>query len=126
MVWIIILLFVFSGIGAYFVMKSPFKYGHRILIDLCTNLACWMWLLFTDISELSLLLLISFSCLTLLGIITHFLAPLFLNIIGKCFSKWNRDAYSPRTYEEHLHDGLLVDELCGLFECYCHWVEVLW
>lgn len=105
MIWIIILLFIFSGISAYFIMKSPFKYGHKILIDLCINLACWMWLLFTDISELSLLLLISFSCLTLLGIITHFLAPLFLNIVGKCFSKWNRETYSPRTYEEHLHDG---------------------
>ncbi len=105
MVWIIILLFVCSGISAYFVVKSPFKYGHKILIDLCINLACWIWLLFTDISELSLLLLISLSCLTLLGIITHFLAPLFLNIIGKCFSKWNRDTYSPRTYKEHLHDG---------------------
>lgn len=105
MVWAIILLFVFSGISAYFVMKSHLKYWCKILINLCINLACWMWSLFTDISELSLLLLVSFSCLTLLGIIIHFIAPLFLNIIGKCFSKWNRDTYSPKTYEEHLHDG---------------------
>ena len=90
MVWIIILLFVFSGISAYFAMKLPVKYRYKILTNMCINTACWIWLLFTEISELSLLLLISFSCLTLLGIVTHFIAPLFLNIIGKCFSKWNR------------------------------------
>ena len=48
-----------------------------------------MWLLFTDISELFLFSLVSFSGFSLLGIVTHFLAPLFLNIIGKCFSKWS-------------------------------------
>lgn len=103
--WIIILLFMFSGISAYFTMKTTIKYGYRILINCCIEVACWIWLFLTDISELSLLLLIAFSCLALLGIITHFLAPLFLNVIGKCFSKLNRDTYSPRTYDEHLYDG---------------------
>lgn len=103
--WIIILLFVFSGISAFFATKATIKYGIKILINCCIEVACWIWLFLTDISELSLLLLIAFSCLTLLGIITHFLAPLFLNIIGKCFSKLNRNTYTPRTYDEHLHDG---------------------
>ena len=105
MEWIVILLFIFSGIVAYFTMKPPLKYGYKILINCCTVIACWTWLLWADISELSLLLLIAFSCLTLLGIIIHFLAPLVLNIIGKCFSKLSRDIYSPRTYTEHLNDG---------------------
>ena len=105
MVWIIILLLIFSGISAYFTMKATIKYQYKILINCCIVLACWIWLFLTDISELSLLLLIVFSCLQLLGIITHFLAPLFLNAIGKCFSKLNQDTYSPKTYDEHLHDG---------------------
>lgn len=105
MVGIIILLFIFSGISAYFTMKVTIKYGYKIFINCCIEVVCWTWLFLTDIYELSLLLLIAFSCLTLLGIITHFLAPLFLNTIGKCFSKLNRNTYSSKTYDEHLHDG---------------------
>lgn len=105
MVWLIILLFILSGISAYFTMKATIRYGYRILINCCIVVACWIWLLFTDIPELSLLLLISFSSFTLLGIFAHFLAPLFLNAIGKCFSELKRDTYYPKTYNEHLRDG---------------------
>lgn len=105
MVWIVILLFIFSGISAYFITKVNIKYQYKILINCCTSVVCWIWLLLTDISELSLLLLIAFSCLVLSGIIIHFLAPLFLNIVGRFFSKLTRETYFPKTYEEHLNDG---------------------
>lgn len=105
MIWIVILVFLLSGIGAYFVMKIKVRYRYKIAIDFCALIVSVFILFLSNIKELSVLLLIELSSLNLLGIIVHYLAPLIFNALGFCLSKMKKAPYSPKTYNDFLNDG---------------------
>lgn len=105
MIWVTIVFFLFSGIWAYFALKIKMKYEYNILINLCLLASCWLWLLLTDISELSILLVLAYTFLIIIGVIAHFVTPLILNSLGSCLSKLTQQSFSPKTYNELLDDG---------------------
>lgn len=105
MIWIIISLFLLSGTCAYFALKIKMKYGYKILVNSCFLVTFWLCLPFTNITELSILLILAYSFLAIFGVIIHFIAPLILNFLGSCISKLTHQAFSPRTYDELLNDG---------------------
>lgn len=105
MIWIISLLFLFSGVGAYFVIKTNIRYLYKIFINCCIIIISWLCLFLSNISELSILSIMAFSFLTFLGIIFHFITPLTLNFVGKFLSKLTQQSFSSKTYNELLNDG---------------------
>ena len=113
MVWIIILLMLLSGVAAYFIIKIKIKYRYKVLIDFCILAICWLWFVLADVSELYITVLFLYTPLVILGIITHFVAPFILNIVGVFVAKLTKQSFSPLTYEEHLID----DNVRHMYSC---------
>lgn len=105
MTWIIISIFLFSGILAYFTLKIKMKYGYKILIRLCLLAGCWLWVILMDIPELSIILILAYTFLIIIGTIIHYIAPFILNFLGSRISKLTHQSFSPKTYNELLNDG---------------------
>ena len=105
MIPLIVSFFLLSGVFAFFALKIKIKYGYKILINSLLLASCWIWLLFTDLTDLSVLLVSAYTCLTVVGVITHFIAPLILNFFGSFISKLTKQPFSPRTFDAHFNDG---------------------
>ena len=105
MEYILILSFLLSGISAYFLLKAKIKYHIKLMVNAAFLIAATVLKVLTGWTDTAILIYVILVSLTVGGVITHFLAPLILNAVGRAASSATGEKYKDMTYDELLYDG---------------------
>lgn len=105
MEYILILSFLLSGISAYFLLKAKIKYHIKLMVNAAFLIAATVLMVLTGWTDTAILIYVILVSLTVGGVITHFLAPLILNAVGRAASSATGEKYKDMTYDELLYDG---------------------
>lgn len=105
MEYILILSFILSGISAYFLLKIKIKYPTKLMVNAAFLIAATVLMVLTGWTDTAILIYVILVSLTVGGVITHFLAPLILNAVGRAASSATGEKYKDMTYDELLYDG---------------------
>lgn len=105
MEYILILSFILSGLSAYFIIKSKIKYPVKLMLNAAFLIAATVLMVLTGWTDTATLIYVILVSLTVGGVITHFLAPLILNAVGRAASSATGEKYKDMTYDELLYDG---------------------